>query len=82
MMNVEELQDELHKRKVPETVYGIGCEQDESHCIVEESGLWHVFYSERGCRTFEEIFSHEPEACREFLSRILGDETIIAWMAR
>jgi len=82
MMRVEELRAELHGRRVPRTVYCIGGEQNESHCIVEEHGSWHVFYSERGCRNSEEVFSQEPAACQEFLSRILGDGAIVAWMER
>ena len=48
-------------------------EVDEAHCVVAEDERWLVFYSERGVRTSEAMFSTEDAACDELLDRIARD---------
>lgn len=70
-MNIEELENKIKEMNFPPDSYSLsGGYPNESLCISENNGRWSIYYSERGLRTEEEIFSPESAACEAFLSRL------------
>lgn len=65
-----ELGQQLKALNAPADSYAIGDVRDEALCLVEESGVWKIFYSERGLRTEEQSFDREDVACEAFLHRL------------
>ena len=74
-MNRLALERVLNLFEIRTDVYDLSCrdEGDEAHVITREDDGWHVFYSERGLRTSERVFSTEDQACDEVLMRIARD---------
>jgi hypothetical protein len=73
-MTREELRSFLNREHVDPASYVLdGKVRDECYCMVRESVLWHVFYSERGLRTGEEVFVTEEEACAHMLDLLIRD---------
>lgn len=71
-MNVKELVERLKEANIPNDSYSIlENKKDESICLVNETGTWEVFYSERGLRTELARFTGEDEACDHFFRRII-----------
>ncbi|MEV1130535.1 hypothetical protein [Agromyces sp. NPDC049794] len=68
-----DLRAELHRLSVPDSAYSIGYDSNEAYCLIEETDGWHVYYSERGRRNGEHVFSSEAHAGGELLRRILAD---------
>ena len=61
-MNTTQLVDCLEEMGVPGDSYSIDEESDESYCLVAATGRWSVYYSERGNRNQESIFTSERSA--------------------
>jgi hypothetical protein len=78
MMNMADLKLRLAELRIPEDAYSLGREANESYCIVSDGGQWRIFYSERGHRNNEKVFSNEGRACQYFLEVLLGDGAIRA----
>jgi hypothetical protein len=53
-------------------VHSIGVDVDERYCLVRHQDRWHVYYSERGQRSGERVFTDEVAACRALLADIPG----------
>jgi len=75
-----ELREMLRRRGVPDSVFSIGRDSNEAHCLIEESDGWHVFYSERGHRNAEQVFSAESDAAEELTRRVLADGAVRSWI--
>lgn len=71
-MNKSELIIELKRLNFPEDSYCIDCNRDESLCLERKGGIWSIYYSERGLRTDEQLYSSESDACIAFLSILKG----------
>ncbi len=64
-MNREILKKILEQNGISPELYnlnGVG-RTDERFCIDWTDNQWHVFFSERGKRTTDEVFKTEEEAC-------------------
>lgn len=72
-MNTVELKAELLVRHVPEDAYSIGRDRDEAYRLIGVSGAWRVYYSKRGNRNNERVFSNEDSACLDLLNRLVRD---------
>ena len=66
----------LQELGVPESVYSVGRERNETYCLVEEADGWHVFYSERGNRNNEFVFVSEAAASDELVRLVTTDGAI------
>lgn len=70
-MKIDELKIKLKELGVPGVLYSLrGGAPSEKYCIQEKDGRWYTYYSERGERTNERIFSSEDEACEDLLRRL------------
>ena len=75
-MKKDELQNILNQKGINKDSFCLdGGNPTEKYVLSQESSHWSVYYSERGLRTEEKIFSTEEEACEYFLSIILEDPT-------
>jgi hypothetical protein len=54
--------------------------ESERYCIVEESGHWQVYYSERGSKGGLKEFGTEDDACRYILDLLRKDSSV--WLNR
>jgi hypothetical protein len=64
----------LDREHVDPTTYAMdGRVPNECYCLIWEAGMWHVFYSERGLRTGERVFTSEEEACEHLLDLLITD---------
>jgi hypothetical protein len=79
-VTVDELRGELMRLRIPEFAYSVGGDQNESYCLVLEDARWHLYYSERGNRNSEQVFTSESEACEELLRQVLNDRALRDWM--
>lgn len=79
-MTTDELRSELQRRRVPGFAYSIGRDENETFCLVQEPDGWHVYYSERGNRNMETVFTSESAACEELLRWVLNERTVREWM--
>ena len=70
----------LRRRGVPDPAFSIGHDSNEAHCLIQESDGWHVFYSERGHRNSEQVFSAESDAAEELTRRLLADGAVQSWI--
>ena len=75
-MTISELHATLEVAGVHAGAYSLDGDENESYCLVEEAGSWHVFYSERGNRNNEAVFTDENNACRDLLERLLRDGSV------
>ena len=66
----------LRRRGVPDSVFSIGHDSNEAHCLIEESEGWH----ERGHRNAELVFSAESDAAEELTRRVLADGAVRSWI--
>ena len=56
---------------------GIGVpEADETYCLVQEKGVWRIYYAERGQRSDEREYASEDKACNAFLELLKCDESV------
>lgn len=72
-MDRSSLTEALDRAGVPESWYMIDGERDESMCLMYEHPRWRVFYSERGLRSYEQLFSEEGDACSYLYDAMLRD---------
>lgn len=75
-----EVREALRRLSVPASAYSIGHDSNEAYCLIEEADGWHVFYSERGRRNAEQVFSTEAGAGAELKRRILADGAVVSSM--
>jgi hypothetical protein len=75
-MDTAQLAARLQAERVPAGTYSIGADANESHCLVLEEGRWHVYYSERGHRNDERVFTNESQACRALLDALRDDDLL------
>lgn len=70
-MDVKKLRDELEKMGISKELYSLmaGGTPNEKLCLVYEDA-WKIYYSERGRRTGEKIYTDEEEACEAFLRKV------------
>ena len=73
---VMDVESRLQELGVPESVYSVARERNETYCLVEETDGWHVFYSERGNRNSERVFVSEPAASDELVRLVTNDGAI------
>ena len=65
ILKSKELKKELEQLGIPAYLYnldGIG-RADERLCLEFSDNEWHVYYSEKGVKTTDKIFTSEDEAC-------------------
>jgi len=75
-MSISELKNKLSSLGVNQNSYSLsGGLPNEKYCFTNESGKWFVYYSERGQRTGESIFTHEKEECEFLLGTLTNDQT-------
>jgi len=75
-MDIEELRKQLIQLGIKSSSYSLsGGLPNEKYCLANESGKWVVYYSERGQRTGEKVFSSESKACEYLFSRMERDPT-------
>ncbi len=55
--SLDSLDQELVKLGVPQNYYSLGLEKNERTCVIEEEGVWLVYYFERGSREGLHTFS-------------------------
>ncbi|TCM42506.1 hypothetical protein [Kribbella sp. VKM Ac-2568] len=79
-MNIQELSALLQSKGVPADAYSIGSDSNESYCLLLEQGSWHVYYSERGNRNEERVYTSEADACQALLDMLLRDRTVQSYM--
>ncbi|CAI1254449.1 hypothetical protein [Serratia ficaria] len=69
-MDKIDLVKKLASMNIPADSYSIGDIENEALCLLNKSGTWSIFYSERGQRTEEKFYDNENEACQAFLKRL------------
>ena len=78
-MNILELQKKLNEIGVRKSAYSLsGGLPNERYCIENSGRQWSVYYSERGQRTGEKIFTNESKACDYLLKELQSDPTVFA----
>ena len=75
-VSVMDVELRLQRLGVPDSVYTVAREKNETYCLVEESDGWHVFYSERGNRNSERVFVSEAAASDELVRLVTNDGAI------
>ena len=68
-MNKSDLARYLHEKGVPIDSYSLEGGNPSEAMVLDRSrsGLWYVYYSERGSRVSERVFALEEDACDYFL---------------
>ncbi|MGN0693424.1 MAG: hypothetical protein ACI4LK_00730 [Lentihominibacter sp.] len=71
-MTLEELKIKLQAFNVPTNLYSIttGGLPNERLCIINEGGMWQVYYGERGIKSGLKSFETENEACDYFWRKV------------
>lgn len=69
-MTLKELQLQLEKLGVPRRVYSLRGAKDERLCIENRSGVWCVFFVERGQVRILKEFEEEAKACEFMLNEL------------
>lgn len=75
-VSVMDVESRLQELGVPESVYSVARERNETYCLVEEADGWHVFYSERGSRNSERVFVSGATASDELVRLVTNDGAI------
>jgi hypothetical protein len=78
-MNLSELASRLERLEIHPDAYSIGIgvpEADETYCVVQENGVWRIYYAERGQRGGLHEYASEDEACNAFLELLKNDESV------
>ncbi|NYF11408.1 hypothetical protein HDC94_002564 [Leifsonia sp. AK011] len=68
-MNKPDLASYLQQKGVPADSYSLEGGNPSEAMVLDHSrsGLWYVYYSERGNRVSERVFAREEDACEYFL---------------
>ena len=75
-MNIDDLEVQSGSLGVSSSVYSLkGGSPSEKYCPSNDSGLWLVYYFERGQRSGEKCFESESQACECLLGLLEGDPT-------
>jgi hypothetical protein len=75
-MNTDELQDLLVNENFDPDSYDLkGGLLPEKYTLSKESGMWCVYYSERGLQSGKKTFPTESEACMYLLEWMRSDPT-------
>jgi hypothetical protein len=75
-MDIASLKVELDKLKIKTSSYSLkGGLPSEKYCLSNQGSKWSVYYSERGEKTGENVFSNESKACEYFLNELKNDPT-------
>lgn len=75
-MDIANLKQRLEAEGFPADMYSLsGGLPNETYCLEQRGNRWAVYYSERGKRSGEHLFSNESDACEFFLSRLRSDRT-------
>lgn len=64
---VMDLESRIQRLGVPESVYSVAREWNETYGLVEEVDGWHVFYSARGNCNSERVFVSKTTASDELV---------------
>ena len=76
-MNIDQLRLKLNELEIKKDAYSLlSSPKDETYCLEYKFGQWSYFYSERGQRSGEKVFSNECEACIYFYDQITSDPTV------
>jgi hypothetical protein len=77
-MNKFELKKTLEAEGIIQSAYTLdGRLPGDKYVLSDEGhGKWAIYYSERGLRVGEKIFSSENEACIYFLKKLQKDPTV------
>ncbi|SFM79372.1 hypothetical protein [Nitrosomonas communis] len=78
-MNLPELIGRLKQLGARPDAYSIGIgvpEANETYCLVQENGIWLIYYAERGQRGDLHEYATEEEACNAFLELLKNDESV------
>lgn len=79
-MNVMDLLGEVSRRGGDtRAIYTGDGNPEDRYAIVQEGGIWKVYYSERGQQLELRHFATEGEACEYLLSLLVKDQTV--WRA-
>ncbi|EJS51781.1 hypothetical protein CN507_16995 [Bacillus cereus] len=71
-MQKNELEQKLLQEEVPKDLYSLkGGLPNESYCLNEQSGVWEVYYSERGTKSNLKTLNSETEACEYFYTSLI-----------
>ena len=78
-MNKSELANYLQQKGVPEDGYSLEGGNPSEAMVLDHSrsGLWYVYYSERGNRVSERVFDREEDACQYFLEALRGGYSFV-----
>lgn len=71
-----DVESRLQRLGVPDSVYSVARDRNETYCLVEEADGWHVFYSERGDRNSERVFVSKAAASDELVRLVVNDGAI------
>jgi hypothetical protein len=75
-MNKNELQEALNREGILPDSYDLdGGLLPEKYTLALESGIWSVYYSERGQQSGKRTFASESEACEYLLTTLRDDPT-------
>lgn len=75
-MNVQDLRRSMVENGIRQDAVDDGSlRQSECFVITERSGVWIVFYAERGLEREAKSFPTEDAACRHLMSILLADPT-------
>ena len=71
-MRYGELKQRLIDEKIPQYSYCFDTEYpNEAYCLMKKSGIWQVYYSEKGNKTALKEFLAEEEACDFFYNQLM-----------
>ena len=74
-MTIKDLEDELKSFHIRKDCYSLSGNPEDETLVLEPStgNGWRIYYSERGLRTGEKVYTTESEACESFLEIVLRD---------
>lgn len=76
-MNIIELEHYLNEKNIPSHYYNLSGtgRNDERLVLVQNDGVWEVFYLERGIKTTDLFFNTESEACKFIADELVKECT-------
>lgn len=71
-MNKEELRKRLIEERIPQDTYSLdGGFPYDKYCLLQNNGIWEVYYSERGSKFKLKTFTSEENACEYFYNWLI-----------